>query len=113
MEELNNLEISQHTQHKIREALDNAAFSYIHGNQISNREKSCLFSLTLPQSCAWLSAPPIPSLGLHHQPNEFRAALKYRIGVPLYIEERKCPNCQNGRLDKLGDHALSCHGRVI
>ena len=37
--------------------------------------------------------------------------MKYRIGVPLYIKERKCPYCQNDRLDKLGDHALSCHGR--
>ena len=74
--------------------------------------KARLLSLTLPQSDAWLSAPPIPSLGLHLQPNEFRAALKYRIGVPLNIEERrKCPYCQNGRLDKLGDQALNCHGR--
>ena len=111
VEELQNLEISQYTQHKIQEALDDAAFSDLLGNQISNREKARLLSLTLPQSGAWLSAPPIPSLGLHLQPNEFRAALKYRIGVPLYIEERKCPYCQNGRLDKLGDHALSCHGR--
>ena len=113
MEELQNLEISQYTQHKIQEAVDDAAFSDLLGNQISNREKACLLSLTLPQSGAWLSAPPIPSLGLHLQPNEFRAALKYRIGVPLYIEERKCPYCENGRLDKLGDHALSCHGRGI
>ena len=111
VEELKNLEISQYTQNKIQEALDDAAFSDLLGNQTSNREKARLLSLTLPQSGAWLSAPPIPRLGLHLQPNEFRAALKYRIGVPLYIEERKCPYCQNGRLDKLGDHALSCHGR--
>ena len=111
VEELKNLEISEDTQHKIQEARDDAAFSDLLGNQISNREKACLLSLTLPQSGAWLSAAPIPSLGLHLQPNEFRAALKYRIGVPLYIEERKCPYCQNGRLDKLGDHALSCNGR--
>ena len=37
--------------------------------------------------------------------------MKYRNGVPLYTEERKCPSCQNGRLDKLADHALGCHGR--
>ena len=73
VEELKNLEISQYTQHKIQEALDDAAFSDLLGNQISNREKACLLSL---QSGAWLSAPPIPSLGLHLQPNDFRAALK-------------------------------------
>ena len=111
VEELKNLEISQYTQHKIQEALDDAAFSDLLGNQISNREKARLISLTLPQSGAWLSTPPIPSLGFHLQPNDFRAALKYRIGVLLYIDERKCPYCQNGRLDKLGDHTLSCHGR--
>ena len=108
-----NLEISQYTPHKIQEALDDAAFSDLLGNQISNREKARLLSLTLPQSDAWLSAPPIPSLGLKLQPNEFRAALKYRNEVPFYTEERKCPYCQNGRLDKLGDHALSCLARGI
>ena len=41
------------------------------------------------------------------------AALKYRIGVTLYIEERNCPYCQNGRLDRQVGHALSCHGRGI
>ena len=110
VEELKHLKISEYTQHKIQEARDDAAFSDLLGNQISNREKARLLSLMLPQSGAWLSAAPITSLGLHLQPNEFRAALKYRIGVPLYIEERKCPYCQNGRLEKLGDHALNCHG---
>ena len=70
VEELKNLEISQYTQHKIQEALDDAAYSDLLGNQISNREKARFLSITLPQSGAWLSAPPIPSLGLHlHQMN--------------------------------------------
>ena len=56
---------------------------------------------TLPQSAVWLSAAPIPSLGLHPQPIEFRAALEYRFGVSLYIDERKCPYCQKETLDKL------------
>ena len=42
VEELNNLKISQCTQHKIQEALDDAAFSNLLGNQISNREKARL-----------------------------------------------------------------------
>ena len=109
MDELKNLQIGRYTQHKIHEALGDAAFSDLLGNQISNREKARLLSLTLPQSGAWLSAPPIPSMGPQIQPNEFRAELKYRIGVPLYIEEQKCLCIQNGRLDKLGEHALSCH----
>ena len=104
-EEPKNREISQYKQQKTQDALDDAAFSDLLGNQLSNREKARSLSLTLPQSCACLSAPPIPSLGIYLQPNELRAALKYRIGVPLYIEKRYCPYNQNGRLDKLGDHA--------
>ena len=111
VEELKNLKISQYIQQKIQGALDDAAFSDLLDNQISSWEKTRLLSLTLPQSGAWLFAPPIPSLGLYLQPSDFRVALKYRIGVPLYIEERNFPYCQNGRLDKLGDHALSCYDR--
>ena len=109
VEEMKNLEISKYTQNKIQEALYDDAFSDLLGNQISNRVKARLLSLTLPQSGAWHSALPIPSLGLHLQPNELRD----RSGVSLYVEERECPYRQNGRLDKLVDHALSCHGRGI
>ena len=42
VEELKNIEISQYTQHKIQEALDDAAFSDLLGNQASNREKARL-----------------------------------------------------------------------
>ena len=87
VEDLKILETSQYSQQEIPETLDNAAFSDLLANQISNREKARLLSLKLPQSGAWLSAPPIPSLGLHLQPIEFRAALKYRSGVLLNIEE--------------------------
>ena len=83
--------MSQYTQYKSQEALDNAAFSNLLDYQISNREQTRLLSLTLPQSGAWLSTPPIPSMGLYLQPNEIRAALKYRFGVALYNEERKFP----------------------
>ena len=80
---LKNLENSQYTQNKIQEALDNAALSDLLGNQIANREKARLLSLTLSQSGASLCAPPIPSLAVDLQPNEFEAALKYRIDVTV------------------------------
>ena len=57
------------TQQKNQEQFDNTA--------LSNLLKGRLLSLSLPQSGAWLTAAPIPALGLHLQPNEFRAALKY------------------------------------
>ena len=99
------------SQGKIQEELDNSAFVNLLGKQSSIREKARLQSLSLPQSGVWLSAAPIPALGLHLSSNEFRVALKYRLGVKLYENERKCPFCKSGTLDVMGDHAVSCHGR--
>ena len=99
------------TQKKIQEQLDNTALSNLLEGQTSTREKTTLLFLSLPQSGAWLTAAPIPALGLHLQPNEFRAALKYRLGVPLYDSDRRCPYCKSAILDIFGDHAVSCHGR--
>ena len=28
------------------------------------------------------------------RPNEFRVSVKYRLGVPVYHAERKCPFCK-------------------
>ena len=74
-------------------------------------EKTRLLSLSLPQLGAWLLAAPIPVLGLHLLPNEFRAAVKYRAGAPIYEKERNCSYCKFGFLDTLGDHAVACLGR--
>ena len=82
-------------------------------NRKSNieREKARLLSFSLPQSGAWLSAAPIPAFSLHLLPNEFHAAVKYRLGAPIYEKERKCPYCKTRSLDRLGDHAVACHRR--
>ena len=107
IDEINGLSISQLTQSKIQEAFDEVALNKLIENQTSEREKARLLSLSLPQTEAWLSAAPIPALGLHL----FRAAVKYRIGAPIYEKEMKCPYCKTGSLDTLGDHAVACHGR--
>ena len=111
VEELSEIATTYPSQRKIQEELDNSAFNNLIGKQSSIREKARLQSLSLPQSGAWLSAAPIPALGLHLSSNEFRVALKYRLGVKLYENERKCPFCKSGTLDVMGDHAVSCHGR--
>ena len=79
--------------------------------QTSEREKARILSISLPQSGAWLLAAPIPDLGHHLLPNKFRAAVKYRLGAPIYEKERKCPYCKTGSLDTLGDQAVASHGR--
>ena len=111
VEELSEIATTYPSQRKIQEELDNSAFDNLLGKQSSIREKARLQSLSLPQSGAWLSAAPIPALGLHLSSNEFRVVLKYRLGVKLYENERKCPFCKSGTLDVMGDHAVSCHGR--
>ena len=62
----------------------------------------------------WLTAPPSAALGLLLQPQEFVAALRYRLGHPVYARDGPCPAC--GRpSDRFGDHSMNCawHGERI
>ena len=81
VEELSEISTTYPSQSKVQEELDNSAFDNLLGKRSSIREKARLQSLSLPQSGAWISAAPIPALGLHLSSNEFRVALKYRLGV--------------------------------
>ena len=47
------------------------------------------------------------ALGLHLRPQEFVAAVKLRLGIPLYEVAGPCPACQRPG-DRLGDHSLCC-----
>ena len=54
----------------------------------------------------WLNVVPNPSLGLLLQPDEFVAALRYRLGQPVFGNDGPCPAC--GRpSDVLSDHAMN------
>ena len=90
VEEFTTLGILHLTQQKNQEQFDNMAQSNLLEGQPSTREKARLLSLSLPQSGGWLTVAPIPALGLQLQPKEFRAALKYRLGIPLYDSDRRC-----------------------
>ena len=105
------LDISNLSQKTIQHALDNEKFHGLKENLACERESARLLSLSVRHAGAWLSAPPIPALGLHMAPNEFTISAKYRLGVPVYDAERKCPFCKAGFLDINGDHAIACHGR--
>ena len=111
IDEINDLLISQLTKSKIQEVLDEVNLNKLIENQTSEKGKARLLSLSLLQSGAWLLAAPIPARGLHLLPIEFRAAVTYRLGAPIYEKERKCPFCKTGSLDTLVDHAVACHGR--
>ena len=79
------------------------------GNYCYKREGARLQSLTLPHAGSWLNAVPIKGLGLYFSPTEFQDVFRYRLGLPVFLRERRCPFC-SGVLDVLGDHALNCAG---
>ena len=57
----------------------------------------------------WLSALPSKALGLHLRKSEFILAARYRLGLPVFLQEGDCPmpRCR-GYGDRYGDHAISC-----
>ena len=75
--------------------------------QASARNLARLHELRAPTASAWLTPPPAKALGLTFEPGEFRALLKYRLGVALLPEPVACPRCGEV-MDVYGDHALCC-----
>ena len=82
------------SQKLIQHAFDNEKFYGLKENLACEKESARLLSLSVRHAGAWLSAPPIPALVLHMAPNEFRISPKYRLRVPAYDAERKCPFCK-------------------
>ena len=116
IDELSEIATTYPSQRKIQDELDHSAFENLLRKQSTIREKALLQSLSLSLSLSttgWclVIRRPIPTLGLHLSFNEFRVALKYRLGVKLYENERKSPFRKSGALDVTGDHAVSCHCR--
>jgi hypothetical protein len=79
------------------------------------RMQNLLLACTMAHASDWLQAPPIPGLGLSLSSDNFRAALKFRLGLPLFEANLSCPatsregeSCGEA-LDVFGDHALCCH----
>ena len=71
--------------------------------EAGEREVARMASLSLAQAGAWLYCPPLPALGLHLRGSEFVVAAKFRLGMPVYDREGKCPACGKDS-DVLGDH---------
>ena len=98
------------TQEAFQEKLDKATYNAFFSSLPDSREQARLQSLSLPYAGAWLTAVPIKGLGLHLLPAEFQAAVRYRLGLPVFKSARRCPACPSGILDVLGDHAVACGG---
>ena len=82
----------------------------------SPRTKNLLLACTMGHASDWLLVPPIPGLGLSIPSANFRTALKFRLGLPLFDAGMLCPAQSSTKgtrcdkeLDVYGDHALCCH----
>jgi ubiquitin carboxyl-terminal hydrolase 44/49 len=81
----------------------------------NTRTQNLLLACTMAHASDWLLAPPIPGLGLSLRSENFRAALKFRLGLPLFEPGLQCPATSKAgvvcgeELDVFGDHALCCH----
>ena len=92
--------IDLHNQHLLLQGLKAAG---------SVREVARFNSVSLKDSHAsdFLSVVPSPGLNLLLRPSEFVAALRYRLGHPVFGSDGPCPACGQPS-DRLGDHALNC-----
>ena len=73
----------------------------------SPRSKARLGCLSLAGTGDWLNANPSFAFNLHMPGPEFRTSIRYRLGVPVYQEDGKCPAC-DANSDSFGDHAIAC-----
>ena len=67
-------------------------------------------SLSLKHAGDWLQVVPSPPLGLLLRAPEFKSAVLYRLGVPVFQREGPCV-AYGQASDKHGDHAIACAAR--
>ena len=80
---------------------------------VEPREKARLLATHQKESGAWLSVPPVTTLGLRMDNDSIRVAIGIRLGVSL-CEPHNCPNCSK-LVDSSVIHGLDCRiskGRI-
>src|SRR6185437_10237398 len=76
----------------------------------SVRTQNLLLACAMPHASDWLLAPPIPGLGLSLQNDNFRTALKFRLGLPLFDIGLTCSATSSRTGDVCGeDTTQGCH----
>ena len=104
---LNNLLADKRPQKTLTQPIQEGIFRRLFSSA-STRHQALIQSTTCNSSGAWLNALPLPYYGLTMQPQVFRNALMYRMGIPVRRQE-ECKNCACGAsLDRYGDHDVSC-----
>ena len=76
------------------------------------RERRLLNALLSPHSGDFLLALPLEGLGQVMDAPLYRAVLRYRLRIAVFVEGTLCAPCQakghNEQLDVWGDHAINC-----
>ena len=92
---------------------------FIHKNTLSTLQatgdinfKALLSGLSLNGTAAWTNVLPIRGLQQTMEPEAFRAALKFHLGLPVYNGDVKCCFCK-GRTDCGGIHSSTCPGEHV
>ena len=89
-------------QKNISHALDAHLLEVLKESAENDREKARLNSVSMQHSGDWLNAVPVKALGLHLRPLEFRASIRYRLGVPVYRSPGPCLACDMAESDVIG-----------
>jgi hypothetical protein len=103
-----------HVQRLLSDEQHQAILGRLRGHA-DTRTQNLMLACTMAHASDWLLAPPIPGLGLSLQNDNFRAALKFRLGLHLFEPGLRCPATSKlgekcgEELDVFGDHALCCH----
>lgn len=79
------------------------------------RSRNLMLACSMPHASDWLLVPPVPALGLGMRSENFRVAMKFRLGIQVVNRAFPCPaKTADGKecgemFDVLGDHAVCCH----
>ena len=87
-----------------------AQFSTIFSNATDLRDRARLQACRQKESSAWLTAPPVSTLGLRMCNTTIRVATSLRLGSPI-CAPHDCTHCGR-RIDERGLHGLSCRRSV-
>ena len=87
-----------------------AQFSIIFSNATDLRDRARLQACRQKESSAWLTAPPVSTLGLRMCNTTIRVATSLRLGSPI-CAPHDCTHCGR-RIDERGLHGLSCRRSV-
>jgi hypothetical protein len=99
-------------QSKIMHLLNEAEYDrlFIDSN-VRNRGR--FLSLRAGWASGYLTALPLPYLGLTLPPRHFQRVVQFRLGLKTCLVVR-CPKCRLHVMDPYGDHAVTCkHGLHI